>query len=141
MDYTPYVAPKRPVRFALAWAGLVIGIVGAAIGLGLSAAGVIHTAVSTLGVLLATILWAVIRSVFPRDRPWTGRRMTAARVVVWATLGVAVAFAALVVVWSFTSVKPSLGLALTLGAVFAIAWIAGAVVSYLSGAGQPRRRY
>ena len=141
MDYTPYVAPKRPVAFALAWAGLVIGIVGAGVGLGLSAADVIPTtAVSTIGVLLATVLWAVIRSVFPRDRPWTGRRMTVARVVVWSSLGVAVAFAALFVVWTFTSIKPSVGLALTLGAVFALVWIAGAVVSYLSGAGQARPR-
>ena len=140
MEHEPYVAPKRPVRFALAWAGLVIGIVGAAIGLSLSVVGVIHTGVSSIGVILSTILWAVIRSVFPRDRPWTGRRMTVARVVVWSTLGVAVAFAALLVVWSFTSITPSLGLALTLGAIFTLAWIAGAVVSYLSGAGQPRRR-
>ncbi len=140
MEHAPYVAPRRPVLFALAWAGLVIGIVAAAIGLSLSAAGVIHTAVSTIGVLLATILWAVIRSVFPRDRPWTGRAMTIARVVVWSSLGVAVAFAALFVVWTFTSITPSLGLALVLGGLFTVAWVAGAVVSYLSGAGQPKQR-
>ena len=140
MEYAPYVAPRRPVRFALAWAGLVIGIAAAGVGLGLSAAGVIHTAVSTLGVLLSTILWAVIRVVFPRERPWTGRRMTVARVVVWSTLGLAIVFAGLFVVWTFTSVKPSVGLALALGALFTVVWIVGAIVSYLSGAGQPRQR-
>ena len=132
--------PNRPVLFALAWAGLVIGILAAAIGLSLSAIGVIHTAVSSVGVILSTILWAVIRAVFPRERPWTGRAMTVARVVVWSSLGIAVALAAVFVLWSLTSITPSLGLALTLGGLFTLAWVAGAIVSYLSGAGQPKQR-
>ena len=140
MEYAPYTPPKRPVRFALAWAGLVIGIVAAAIGLSLATAGLVPFAVSTLGILLSTILWNVIRSAFPRSERWTGTAMTVATVVVWSALGLAIVIVGVFAIWSFTDIQPGLGPAIGLGSLMLIVWLAGAVVSYLSGAGQGRQR-